>query len=220
MPSAPIRLLVVCFVLSCLSTNARAHDTYIVNQGPGRDHAGYGAQQSYRYDAHRYPGRPRPSIFKFGYRGMIAGGLAGLGAGYFMGRGGSGGEGVAIGAGMGALAGAGLGLSLGIIDRLGVQTAYYISRDLFYGVCFGALVGAISGGIIALGEGDAESVLAYTAAGSLAGVGLGVLVGVIEGVAREDPPYDQYVQRRKLDVAVARLGARQDGWGATLRGSF
>jgi hypothetical protein len=118
----------------------------------------------------------------------------------------------------GALAGAGAGLTLGILDRVGVESAYYISRDLTYGVGFGAVLGLLAGGVGALSGGDGESVVIGAAAGSLAGLGLGLVVGVVEGTLRHRRARP-YVARRAT-VSVARLTDQPGSWGARLVGVF
>jgi hypothetical protein len=164
--------------------------------------------------------RPRGSIVGFGFRGLFAGALTGLGASYFVAREAREPERmVALSTSIGALSGAGLGLTLGVLDRMDYAGAYFISRDLTYGVLFGAAVGALSGGIVALSNHDAESVLIGACAGSLAGLGLGLLTGIIEGHwhARHDP---RYLSRGRVSVSLARVAPDSRAWGARLAGSF
>ncbi|MEY4513298.1 MAG: hypothetical protein RLZZ450_5420 [Pseudomonadota bacterium] len=151
---------------------------------------------------------------------MFSGALAGLGASYFIAaNGGDAGTAVALTVASGALAGAGVGLTLGILDRVGVQSAYYISRDLTYGVAFGAVLGSLAGGVGALSGGDGESVIVGAAAGSLAGLGLGLIVGVVEGTLRPHRQRMPYVARRAT-LSVARLTDEPGSWGARLVGVF
>lgn len=162
--------------------------------------------------------RRRGSILGFGFRGLFTGALAGLGASYFAARDASDpGRQVALSTSIGALAGAGLGITLGVLDRLDLPGAYYVSRDLTYGVFFGAAIGALAGGIAALRNDHTESVLVGACAGSLAGVGLGLLTGILEGQwrARHDP---MYLSRRRVSLSLGRMDVT--GWGARVGGSF
>jgi hypothetical protein len=165
------------------------------------------------------PYRPRGSILGFGFRGVMSGALAGLGASYFVAESGGDGSGVGITVASGALAGAALGLSLGVLDGLDFHSAYYISRDLSYGVLFGAAAGALAGCIVALNGGDEEAVLYGAAAGSLAGVPLGLLSGVIEGQVRRRR-HESYYGARQLSVSVAQLEPETRTRGARLAGRF
>jgi hypothetical protein len=210
-----VRLLIASVIVLACSARAEAHDTYVVQQGPAPLAQPYAPGYGYAY----VPERPRDSIFRFGYRGMLAGALAGLGASYFVAR-----ESddpwrdVGVTTGIGALSGAALGVTLGVFDRVGMDSAYYISRDMSYGVGFGALVGAIGGGVMALGDGDGEYVLYGAAGGSLVGLALGVLTGTIEGQVRDERA--QRSSARRVSVSIARVGAQADGWGARLGGRF
>lgn len=125
---------------------------------------------------------------------------------------------VGLGTGISALSGAALDLSLGVFDRAGMQSAYYISHDLSYVVGFGAIVGSIFGGVMAIGGEDSEYMLYGAAGGSLVGLALGILTGTIAGQVRETrrSPYNA----RRVSVSIARLGATDDGWGARLGGRF
>ena len=131
-----------------------------------------------------------PSIFEYGWQGLSAGALVGLGGGYLVGRRDgwerSDWRAVGLGAGIGALAGAGLGLSLGLIDRGGVSTVRYIARHLSAGAGFGLVIGVIAGGISAAVQHEPEHALFGAAIGTISGAGLGILTGIIEGATHRD----------------------------------
>jgi len=174
------------------------------------------------------PYRPAGSIFGFAYRGMFTGALTGLGASYLAVRGHEGGQNfgerrgkarvIGLSVGIGALAGTAVGLGLGMLDRVGLPSAYYVSRDMTYGVLFGTTVGLVSGGVAALAGGDGESVLLGMSIGSLGGIGLGLLVGIIEGQFHR--PRTGALFGRRARVAVAQLGPDVRSFGPTVSGRF
>jgi hypothetical protein len=128
-----------------------------------------------------------PSIFVYGFHGFLLGGMAGIGAGYIAGR--AGGwhkddwQPVAYGAGIGALAGGTLGLSLGITDMVNETPGrgFFILRDGAYGLGFGAVTGAIAGGLAAVSTKKPENIAFGASIGALVGTGVGVILGVVEG---------------------------------------
>jgi hypothetical protein len=76
-----------------------------------------------------------------------------------------------------------VGLTLGLVDlREGSRdTAAVALKDTVYGGALGTVVGAIIGGLVAIGNGQAERVGLGAAIGTLAGVGTGLTIGVIRG---------------------------------------
>ncbi len=163
----------------------------------------------------------KPSIFEYGWQGLSAGALVGLGGGYLVGRQDgwrkSDWRAVGLGAGIGALAGAGLGLSLGLIDRGGAHAGYYIARDLSTGSGFGLVIGAIAGGISAAVQHEPEHVLYGAAIGVIGGAGLGLLTGIIEGATRRDRTTT--ARKRAPQVAPSLAWTRTvDGSSAWLPG--
>lgn len=156
------------------------------------------------------PERERPSIFKHGYQGLLAGVLVGAGSGYLVGRKDgwerSDWRAVGLGIGVGSLAGAGLGLSLGFADRADSPGSRYIARDLVGGAAFGGVIGTIVGGISAAAKDDAEHVLFGASIGVLAGAGLGVITGIVEGQTRERETAQVTTSnfRMRPDLTVAR----------------
>jgi hypothetical protein len=168
---------------------------------------------------HPYVDR-RPSIFGFGMRGVFSGALVGLGASYFVARDAA--EpwrAVGLSTSIGAVSGAALGLGLGIFDRLDAPASYAISRDLTYGILFGAVVGALCGGIVAIGGGDAEPVLLGVSAGTLSGVALGLATGILEGHWRTHHRGRWYGARR-VNVSLAQVAPESRAWVARVAGSF
>jgi hypothetical protein len=191
-----VRVACALWLLLALSSRVHAHDTVVV-QSPCTGACGhtYQAPPPYVLERHVPAAGERPSAFRSGFRGLIAGGLGGLGAGYLVARGADGDayRPLAFGAGVGALAGAGLGVSLGLLDGGTRGTGYYVARDMLYGVLFGAGVGAVAGGLSVLLGSEGERVLLGTAVGALGGLGVGLIAGFIEGSARE---HDRYARRR------------------------
>jgi hypothetical protein len=128
-----------------------------------------------------------PSAFSYGFHGFLLGACAGLGAGYLVGRtGGWHGDdwrALGYGAGIGALVGGALGLSLGISD-MAARTpgrGYFVLRDGGLGMGFGAVTGAIAGGLVSLGTKKGEHVLLGASVGALGGTAFGLVLGVVEG---------------------------------------
>lgn len=207
--------LVVISLVFGITTSVSAHDVYapypprpvLVPVEP------YVAAQPY-YPMHR----PHRSIFGYGLRGTVSGALAGLGAGYFAAQGGDTGTALGLSVSIGALSGAALGMTLGFFERTDHPGAYYASRDLSYGVLFGAMIGAIGGGIATIGGHDEEAILLGAAAGSLGGFGLGLLTGILEGSLRRQR--DVVLGARPLRVTVARILPDSDAWGARVLGKF
>lgn len=217
-------LILLSFVLAA-SSPARAHDVQWVQPPPsgppllvqpapcGVPYCAVPQPYSYRRPGNR-------SILAFGMRGTLSGALVGLGASYFTAQASDDrARSVGLSVSIGALSGAALGLSLGVFDHMDFTGAYYVSRDLSYGVLFGALIGAIGGGVAAIGGGDEEDVLVGAAAGSLAGLGLGLLTGVIEGSYRARHR-DWSLGARRLQVRVAQITPDTRAWGARVSGRF
>lgn len=238
MRSTILTIVLTATLLFVSTSPCDAQDTVIVQTHPAQAHpspyvAPYGQGYAPGYAPGYVPGYapcPLPpvhlarerrggSIFRYGFRGMFSGALAGLGASYFIAAdGGDAGTAVGVTIVSGALTGAGLGLTLGILDRAGVESAYYVSRDLTCGVGFGAVLGLLAGSVGALSGGDGESVVIGAAAGSLAGLGLGLIVGVVEGTLRHRRPRPYGAARAAF--SVARLTDEPGGWGARLVGVF
>jgi hypothetical protein len=172
--------------------------------------------------AHGQGAEPRtlaPSIFLYGFDGFLLGAGAGLGGGYLSARAG-GWQGddwrpLVYGAGFGALAGGALGLTLGITDMVNDTQGrgFFVMRDGSLGLAFGAVTGAIIGGLGAVASKDAEHVLLGGAIGGLLGTGAGVVLGVVEG---------QRVGRRRVALALAAAPAARGGlvWMPALVGRY
>ena len=159
-----------------------------------------------------------PSVFTYGFRGMVVGGLVGLSGGYLVARH-DGFEGddwkpLTYGVGIGALTGGALGLTLGFVDLADDQPGMgnLTLRDMVYGAGFGALAGAIVGGLVVIKSHDAEHILFGAAIGTLAGTALGVAVGIIEGRRITTSPRHRYTgQNERIQLA---LGSVNDGRGS------
>jgi hypothetical protein len=131
---------------------------------------------------------PPPTVFDGAYQGLLVGALAGTATGYMFARSDtwnkSGGwKPLAYGAGIGAIGGAVLGLTLGIVDMAARKPHRnaYVMRDGLYGAGFGALLGGIAGGLVALSSKKADHVLLAGAIGTLTGTVGGMAVGFVEG---------------------------------------
>jgi hypothetical protein len=141
-----------------------------------------------------------PSIFLYGFDGFLVGAGAGLGGGYLWARaGGWHGDDwrpLVYGAGFGALAGGALGLTLGITDMVNDTQGrgYFVMRDGSLGLGFGAVTGAIIGGLGAVASKDAEHILLGGAIGGLVGIGAGVVLGIVDG---------RRMGRRRVALALA-----------------
>lgn len=213
--SLRIVVVAVCLTVS-LSSVASAHDAHAAP--PTYVYApSYGQSCGTSCASAR---REAPSIFRYGYRGLLAGGLGGLGVGYVVAR-----ERdtaawrpLAFGSAVGALAGAGFGVMLGLLDAGEIGAGYYVTRDMLYGVGFGSVVGAIGGGLSALLGNPKERVLFGTAIGAAAGVGAGVLTGLVEAATHRRR--HTLASQRRVSVAIAPVGERHEGWGATMSGTF
>ncbi len=140
-----------------------------------------------------------PSVFAYGFRGLLIGAPVGLSAGYLLTRDDDWGtedwKDVGIGVGIGAVGGAVGGLGVGFYDlydnRPGVGMV--VLRDTWYGTLLGASVGLIIGSIYWIESGDAENVLVGGAWGTVIGAPVGTIIGFIEGprvrdYARVSPP--------------------------------
>jgi hypothetical protein len=160
-----------------------------------------------------------PSIFRYGFDGILLGGGAGVAGGYLAAR--AGGwqtddwKPLAYGAGIGALAGGALGLSLGVADTVNATSGRgsVILRDGSLGMGFGGVAGAIVGGLGAIGSRRAEHILLGGAIGALAGTGVGLVLGVVEAQGARRPP------RVALTVAPA-VGAAGLVWMPAVAGRF
>lgn len=151
-----------------------------------------------------------PSVFTYGFRGLVLGSLVGLSGGYLVARH-DGFEGedwkpLAYGIGIGALSGGALGLTLGFVDLADDQPGMgnIALRDMVYGAGFGALAGAITGGLVVIKSHDAEHILFGAAIGTLVGTALGLAVGLFEGRRITTSPQHRYTGQRKrsLDLAL------------------
>jgi hypothetical protein len=142
-----------------------------------------------------------PSAFSYGFHGFLLGASAGVGAGYLVARSGGWHDGdwraLAYGAGIGALVGGGLGIGLGIADMANETPGrgYFILRDGGMGMGFGAVTGAIAGGLVALSTKKGEHILFGASVGALAGTAFGVVLGLVEG--------QRYRGRMALSLATA-----------------
>jgi hypothetical protein len=142
-----------------------------------------------------------PSVFTYGWRGLLIGGLAGLSLGYIIAR--DDGfesddwEPVVYGLGIGALTGVGVGMTLGFIDldddRPGMGNIAL--RDMMYGAILGMAVGGIVGGLVVISSEDPEHILFGAALGTLTGTLAGLVVGIIEGRRIVDSPQHRYPGR-------------------------
>jgi hypothetical protein len=151
-----------------------------------------------------------PSVFTYGYRGLLTGGVTGLAAGYLVARH----DGfshddwrpLVLGSGIGALSGSVLGLTLGFVDLSDDQPgmASIALRDTLYGAGFGALLGTITGGLVIIRTHDAEHLLFGAALGTVTGAGLGLVIGLIEGRRIVTSPQHRY---------MGSLGATRDSAG-------
>lgn len=221
MSHSAARLLLVLVLLGFAASEAHAHDTYVI-QGPAPVQPyGYGYAPPPAYAPvpvpYAVPYREPGSIFGFGYRGMFTGTLAGLGVSYFVAQSNQHvARDLGLSLGIGALAGTGLGLTLGVLDQVGLSSAYYVSRDLTYGVFFGATVGAIAGGVSALAGGAGKDVAFGAATGSLSGLGLGLIVGLIEGQFRT--PRGGAFFGGRANLSFAQVAPDSRAWGVRLSG--
>lgn len=197
-----LRFILVLLTLG-ISTVASAHDIHIVER-----------PQPYYYE------RPHQrSILAHGVRGTFSGALVGLGASYFVAQiGDDAWRTVGMSVSIGALSGAALGLTLGVFDQMDFPGAYYVSRDLSWGTLFGAMLGAIGGGIACIGGADGEAVLIGAAAGSLGGFGLGLLTGIVEGQYRVH--HQPMVFGDRMRLRVAQIAADSRAWGVRVQGRF
>lgn len=127
-----------------------------------------------------------PSPFETGMRGFATGLGAGLAGGYLFARE----DGfssrdwrpMVAGAGVGALAGGLLGFTLGIVDNNAGTPGrgFLVMRGMSYGGIFGAVSGAIVGGLAALGTDEPEHILLGAAIGTLTGSVAGLVLGALE----------------------------------------
>lgn len=142
-----------------------------------------------------------PSVFTYGWRGLVVGGLAGLSLGYIVARDGGFESGdwkpVVYGLGIGALGGGAIGLTLGFIDldddRPGMGNIAL--RDMLYGAIFGMAVGGIVGALVLISSEDPEHIVFGAALGTLTGTLAGLVVGIIEGRRIVDSPQHRYPGR-------------------------
>jgi hypothetical protein len=150
-----------------------------------------------------------PSAFNYAFRGLLAGSLVGLSAGYLGARrdGFESGDWkpVVYGVGFGALGGAAVGLTLGLVDlrERSRDTAEVALKDTVYAGALGTVAGAIVGGLVALNSDNAEHVGLGAAIGTLAGVGAGLTVGVIRGHVAAKRAADRKAPERKVEPTIA-----------------
>lgn len=156
-----------------------------------------------------------PSVFSYGYRGLLVGALAGVSGGYLAARRGDfereDWRPLVLGLGIGGLSGAAIGLTLGFVDLADERpgAAAIALRDMLYGAGFGAVLGLITGGLFIIRTRDAEHALFGAAIGTLAGTGVGLGVGIFEGRRIVDSPR----HARARPSYRARLGATRDAGG-------
>lgn len=179
-----LRLAALLIAFFSMAGIAHAHDTYVVT-GPQI------VQPHQHHVARDRRAGEYGSVFGYSYRGFFAGGLAGLGVGYVIARADGVGEDdwrtLVFSSGTGALSGAALGLTLGLFDRDGRPSGYYVARDMSIGAGFGALAGATAGGLSAVLSHEGEHILMGAAVGVASGAALGIISGLIEAAVRERP---------------------------------
>ena len=142
-----------------------------------------------------------PSVFTYGWRGFVVGGLAGVSLGYIVARDdgfdGDDWKPVVYGLGFGALGGGALGLTLGFVDldddRPGMGNIAL--RDMMYGAFFGMAAGVIAGALAVISTEDLEHILFGAAIGTLSGTLVGLVIGLIEGRRIVDSPAHRYPAR-------------------------
>lgn len=128
-----------------------------------------------------------PSVFTYGYRGLLTGTFVGLAGGYVRARR----DGferddwrpLVLGTGIGALAGATVGMTLGFVDLNADNPGYaaIALRDTLYGAGFGSLIGVVVGGLVIIRTREAEHALFGMAIGTMVGSVVGLGIGLIEG---------------------------------------
>jgi drug/metabolite transporter (DMT)-like permease len=156
-----------------------------------------------------------PSVFSYGYRGLLVGALAGVSGGYLAARRGDferdDWRPLVLGLGIGGLSGAAIGLTLGFVDLADDRpgAAAIALRDMLYGAGFGALLGLVTGCLVIIRTRDAEHALFGAAIGTVAGTGIGLGIGIIEGRRIVDSP--RHAGPRPS--YHARLGAVRDSEG-------
>lgn len=174
------------------------------------------------------PGRSdTPSAFTYAYRGLLAGSLVGLSAGYLGARG-NGFERndwkpVAYGVGFGALGGVAMGLTLGLVDLRpdSKDIANIALKDTICAGALGMLVGAIVGGLVAIESRDAEHVALGAAIGTLSGVGTGLVVGVVRGHYQAKRAAEKQKTAVRLAPSWSRLAHAQGStWVVGASGRF
>ncbi|MHB9155012.1 MAG: hypothetical protein ACYC5N_04875, partial [Endomicrobiales bacterium] len=129
------------------------------------------------------PPTGKPSVFEYGWRGLLFGSLAGAAGGYLRYADESDSDNLLRSIGYGSLAGAGVGLLLGFYDAAAERRGMgdIILHDMYLGAGFGTAVGAIVGGINALANSDWKSLGTGASWGYLGGVVLGLGVALYEG---------------------------------------
>lgn len=154
---------------------------------------------------HAAPVSDRPSVWQQSMQGFLGGSLVGLSVAYLFVHGGrnEAWRDLLLGAGIGAVSGAGLGFGLGLLDAADDSSGRlrYVTRDMLYGTGVGALVGGVTGGLVALKSGEAKDILLGGAIGVISGSVLGIVAGLVEGQLR----------RPKVRHVRARLTLSQSG---------
>jgi hypothetical protein len=200
---------------------ASAHDTVVVHP-PCSGHCAHAAPPTYLLEqpSLAYAPRDRPSTFRYAMHGLIGGSLVGLASGYLFARDDDEDRArtLAFGAGVGALSGAALGLSLGLLDGPDEGGGYYVVRDAFYGVGFGAIVGAIGGGLAAVRGAPGERVLLGTAVGAISGFGVGLITGLVQ--AQVERHGRRRARARPISLHVAPVDDALRGWVSGVSGRF
>lgn len=143
----------------------------------------YGKADGWAYLISNKTSEGDPSVFEYGWRGMLIGVLSGLSAGYVRYSEQNNTENITKSAGYGTLAGAGIGIIMGIADvakgRKGMGDI--LLRDMNLGGWFGLTVGTLYGGINTISNGDWKNVGTGASWGYLGGVTLGLIVALYEG---------------------------------------
>ena len=168
-----------------------------------------------------------PSVFSYGYRGLLVGALAGAGGGYLAARRGDfhreDWRPLVLGLGIGGLSGAALGLTLGFVDLADDRpgAAAIVLRDMLYGAGFGAVLGLITGCLVIIRTHDAEHALFGAAIGTLAGTGIGLGIGIIEGRRIIDSPRHRVsTPRYRAQLATLRGADGRLAVGPALMATF
>jgi hypothetical protein len=160
-----------------------------------------------------------PSVFNYGWRGLLLGSVAGLAAGYVRYAGESNNTEILNSIAYGALAGAGGGLIAGFADTsYNSHTGDIIIHDMYRGGGFGLGIGLVWGGINAITKSDSREVGLGASWGYLGGLLLGVGVAFVEnanGISAPSaaaspiaPSFALYFDRHRRPVPGIRFAYR------------